>query len=61
MPGWDDTSWGYHGDDGEKFHGNSWGNMYVDVKFGKGDFVGCLYDIGKKELSFTKNEALLGE
>ncbi|KFY46704.1 hypothetical protein V494_00368 [Pseudogymnoascus sp. VKM F-4513 (FW-928)] len=60
MPGWRSTSWGYHGDDGEIFHGGYWGKDYADQKYGKGDFVGCLYDFEKRELSFTHNGTVLG-
>ncbi|KAI9770213.1 MAG: Ankyrin repeat domain-containing protein 44 [Geoglossum umbratile] len=60
MPGWRSTSWGYHGDDGKIFHGAYWGRDYADQTYGKNDFVGCLYDFEKKELSFTHNGTVLG-
>jgi len=61
MPGWETTSWGYHGDNGEKYHDNYWGQAYNDAEmYSTGDIVGCLYDIEKKEISFTKNGELLG-
>jgi len=62
MPGWETTSWGYHGDNGEKYHDNYWGQAYNDAEmYSTGDIVGCLYDIEKKEISFTKNGELLGK
>jgi hypothetical protein len=41
MPGWDQHSFGYHGDDGGIFHGH--GNMVraFGPSFGSGDTVGC--------------------
>lgn len=61
MPGWEITSWGYHGDNGQKYHDNYWGQAYNDAEmYTTGDIVGCLYDIEKKEVSFTKNGDLLG-
>jgi hypothetical protein len=62
MPGWKITSWGYHADDGQKYHGNYWGQLYNDAEmYSTGDVVGCLYDIEQKEVSFTKNGKLLGK
>jgi hypothetical protein len=61
MPGWSiATSWGYHGDDGLTFNNDS-SKIYAGKKYGKGDIVGCLYDIENSELSFTLNGTYLGE
>lgn len=60
MPGWETTSWGYHGANGQKYHDDYWGQAYNDSEmYTTGDIVGCLYDIEKKEISFTKNGKLL--
>jgi hypothetical protein len=40
MPGWDVHSYGYHGDDGKKFHAGGVGDRY-SAAFGAGDTVGC--------------------
>lgn len=60
MPGWDKISWGYHGDNGEKYHDDGWGFEYTDKRYGKGDTIGCFFDIAKKELSYYKNGESLG-
>jgi hypothetical protein len=40
LPGWTKDSYGYHGDDGLKFHENGIGRRF-GPKFGPGDTVGC--------------------
>ena len=42
QPGWDHAgcSFGYHGDDGKKFHRGGFGQRYSE-KFGPGDVIGC--------------------
>jgi Ran-binding protein 9/10 len=60
MPGWDDTAWGYHGDDGDKYHDSQWGVKYAGQTFKTDDIVGCFLDLEKKELSYTKNGESLG-
>ena len=52
MPGWDSASWGYHGDDGRKFHGTSSGWSYGKT-FGKGKKVACHIDQSKGTAYFT--------
>jgi Ran-binding protein 9/10 len=54
MPGWDAPSWGYHGDDGKKFHGRGVGLPYGKT-YGKGDVVACHIDQSKGTAYFTKN------
>ncbi|GFR46622.1 hypothetical protein Agub_g8226, partial [Astrephomene gubernaculifera] len=54
QPGWEDNSYGYHGDDGKKFIGNSHGEDYGPT-FGTGDTVGAGIHLGRQELFFTKN------
>ena len=59
MPGWDAHSWGYHGDDGGRFHGDG-AAVARDPPFGRGDVVGCGVDRGAREVFFTRNGAYLG-
>ena len=41
QPGWDRCSFGYHGDDGNFFHGDGMGEP-MGPSFGVGDTVGCM-------------------
>jgi Ran-binding protein 9/10 len=59
MPGWEPSSWGYHGDDGEFYSGSGHGTTYGD-KFGTGDVVGCHITVDKG-ITFTKNGAFLSK
>ena len=59
MPGWDPSSWGYHGDDGKFFAESGRGTTYGD-KFGTGDVVGC-HITADKGVIFTKNRTFLGK
>ena len=59
MPGWDERSFGYHGDDGGYFHGAGW-SVYRLPVFGNGDCVGCGIDYFKGNLFFCKNGIFLG-
>jgi hypothetical protein len=60
MPGWEGSSWGYHGDDGKKFHSASQGQPYAE-KFGDGDRIGCRLEISSGHLEFFKNGRSLGQ
>lgn len=60
MPGWAATSWGYHGDDGKRFHSLGTGLRYSDC-YGSGDTVGCGIDMRTGKLFFTKNGVNLGK
>jgi hypothetical protein len=60
MPGWDELSWGYHGDDGQKFHASGTGKAYAEL-YGKGDVIGCTIDQSKGTATFTKHGKDLGE
>ncbi|KAF5977370.1 ankyrin protein/unc44 [Fusarium bulbicola] len=45
MPGWDDGSWGLHGDDGGLYHGSGWPRARKNEwRFGTGDLIGCCID-----------------
>ena len=59
LPGWDDLSWGYHGDDGNFFGCSGVGKTY-GPSFTTGDVVGCLLNFMTMSISFTKNGILLG-
>lgn len=65
QPGWDHYSYGYHGDDGKKFHDTALGSDFSE-SFGVGDTIGCgffYYDTSEKknyrEIFYTKNGKLL--
>ncbi len=49
---WERGSYGYHGDDGNKFDGNGKGESY-GPKFTKGDTVGGGYNLLTQEIFFT--------
>ena len=59
MPGWNHSSWGYHGDDGKFFAQSGTGTTYGDT-FGAGDVVGCHITFDKG-VTFTKNGASFGK
>jgi hypothetical protein len=59
MPGWDSNSWGYHGDDGKKFHGLPYGTAYA-ATWGTGDTVECHFDQAARTISYIKNGIDLG-
>ncbi|KAI8817776.1 concanavalin A-like lectin/glucanase domain-containing protein [Fimicolochytrium jonesii] len=59
LPGWEDHSWGYHGDDGHSFCCSGTGKPYGPC-FTTGDVIGCIVNFMTKSISFTKNGALLG-
>jgi Ran-binding protein 9/10 len=61
LPGWTSESWGYHGDDGNIFHGESGqaiGNY--GVLFSTGDVIGCCLDFQNDQVFYTKNGEYLG-
>jgi len=59
MPGWFDGTFGYHGDDGQKYLGSGDGLLYSRA-YKVGDIVGCGVDKGGN-LFFTKNGVHLGK
>ncbi|KAF9072663.1 concanavalin A-like lectin/glucanase domain-containing protein [Rhodocollybia butyracea] len=59
LPGWEETSWGYHGDDGCSFAAERTGTNYGPT-FGLGDVVGCGIDFSTGRAFFTKNGTYLG-
>ncbi|CAI2186648.1 17118_t:CDS:2, partial [Funneliformis geosporum] len=52
MPGWEDSSWGYHGDGKDFF--NSAGEPYGS-KFMTGDTIGCYVNFRNNMLLYTRN------
>ena len=59
LPGWEDSSWGYHGDDGHSFCCSGTGKPYGPI-FTTGDVVGCVINFVSNTVLFTKNGMLLG-
>lgn len=60
MPGWDQQSYGYHGDDGGIFHSSGGMLKQFGPKFGPGDTVGCGIDYVSKGIFYTLNGEFLG-
>lgn len=62
MPGWDSSSFGYHGDDGKIYHGASQHRVgHSDwPKFGIHDTIGCGIDYQHRSIFFTLNGNFLG-
>ncbi|KAI8922040.1 ran-binding protein 9-like protein [Powellomyces hirtus] len=64
LPGWEDSSWGYHGDDGQTFCGSGPGRAGEGRPYGPvfttGDVIGCVVNFMNKSISFTKNGVWLG-
>ncbi|ORY68750.1 SPRY domain-containing protein [Pseudomassariella vexata] len=59
QPGWEADSYGYHGDDGQIFHGQSVGKHY-GPPFSTGDTIGCGINFKTGVAFFTKNGVNLG-
>lgn len=49
---WELGSYGYHGDDGQKFYQQNHGQPY-GPRFTTGDVIGACLHLQKRELSFT--------
>lgn len=59
MPGWEQKSWAYHGDDGNCFCQTANGKSYGH-KFGTTDVIGCGINFKNNSIFFTKNGVHLG-
>ncbi|KAI0440672.1 concanavalin A-like lectin/glucanase domain-containing protein [Xylaria telfairii] len=59
-PGWEQESWGYHGDDGDIYSGGNVGKKYKDTTFSAGDVIGCGINFRTGHAFFTKNGTNLG-
>lgn len=60
LPGWESSSWGYHGDDGRKFCSLGTGETFGPT-FTTGDVIGCGIDwTGEGRAFFTKNGDFIG-
>ncbi|KAL2841464.1 hypothetical protein BJX68DRAFT_271096 [Aspergillus pseudodeflectus] len=61
LPGWEQESWAYHGDDGKSFFGESQGQgRQYGPTFGVSDTVGCGVNFSSGCAFFTKNGVFLG-
>ncbi|XXH00935.1 hypothetical protein Hte_007286 [Hypoxylon texense] len=61
MPGWDDSSWGFHGNNGGMYHADGyWKANNTDWKYGTDDCVGCCIDPTQRKAFFTRNETVIG-
>ena len=60
MKGWEEDAYGYHGDDGAKFHAFGRGTEF-GPKFTTGDVIGCGINFFDGTAFYTKNGIHLGE
>lgn len=62
LPGWDQNSYGFHGDDGRLYAGYEPSGFDYEGAFGEGDTIGCgvMFDsFHQRKLFFTKNGVVL--
>lgn len=59
-PGWEQESWGYHGDDGRSFAAQNGGRDY-GPKFSIGDVIGCGVNFKTGSAFYTKNGQFIGK
>jgi len=60
LPGWENNSWAYHGDDGFSFACTASGKAY-GPRFASMDVIGCGVNFKKGTAFFTKNGIFLGD
>lgn len=59
LVGWEEHSWGYHGENGNVFSGPGTGKCF-GPKYGTGDIIGCGIDFRDMSAFYTKNGIYLG-
>lgn len=59
-PGWEQHSFGYHGDDGKLYQGQGRTDLHFGPTYTTGDTVGAGINYAAQELFFTKNGKLVG-
>ena len=59
LPGWEKSSYGYHGDDGHSFNCSGTGTPYGPT-FTTGDTIGCCVNFIDNTCFYTKNGIYLG-
>ncbi|OUM63879.1 hypothetical protein PIROE2DRAFT_43076 [Piromyces sp. E2] len=59
LPGWENNSWGYHGDDGHSFCFSGTGKAYGPT-FTTKDTIGCCINFMDMTVFYTKNGVNLG-
>jgi hypothetical protein len=50
---WDTSSYGYHGDDGKKYHGSGTSGQQYSEPYNKGAVIGAGYHLQRQEIFFT--------
>lgn len=60
MPGWENGSYAYHGDDGLLFRSTGVAGVPYGPGYGTGDVIGCCWDVVDNVVFFTKNGKNLG-
>jgi hypothetical protein len=60
LPGWDNESFGYHGDDGAIFHGQGKQLSEFGPRYGCNDTVGCGLNHKDNSIFYTLNGKMLG-
>jgi hypothetical protein len=58
--GWENQSWGYHGDDGHSFSCSGVGRAFGPT-YSTGDIIGCGINFMTREGFYTKNGVFIGK